>query len=130
VTIRPTIALTLFAVAVATCGCGRATPTLAGGKAVHFWVEALQSPAAPSRKHAVSKLGNVGRADPEAFPAVLGALKDRDAGVRREAILAVMKTGPDAQEAVPILAEMKEKDRDSQVRAYAAKALAAIQDGK
>src|SRR5216683_2590444 len=97
-TVRQMIALTAIAVAVAVCGCGRATPTLAGGKPVHHWVEALQSPDASTRKHAVSKLGNVGRADPEAFPALLGALKDRDAGVRREAILPVMKCGPDAEE--------------------------------
>jgi HEAT repeat protein len=122
---RQIIAPLLFAVVVAG-GCGRATPTLAGGKPVGYWVEALQSPDAATRKQAVSKLGNVGRAAPEAFPAVLGALKDRDAGVRREAILAVMKNGPDAQEAVPLLTEMQTHDRDTQVRAYAARALASI----
>ncbi len=130
-TIRQTIALALFAfLAVAGCGCGSATPTLAGGKPVHFWVEALQSADASTRKHAVSKLGNVGRADPEALPGILGALKDRDAGVRREAIFALMKFGPDAKEAVPMLTEMKEKDRDPQLRVYATKALASLQDGK
>jgi HEAT repeat protein len=129
-TIRQTIALTLFAVAVTACGCGRAAPTLAGGKPVHFWVEALQSPDAATRKHAVTKLGNVGSADPEAFPALLGALKDRDAGVRREAILAVMKCGPDAKEAEPVLTELQQKDRDSQVRTYAGRALAGIRDAK
>src|SRR5205807_3217221 len=114
-TSRPTLTLVCFALALAACGCGRATPTLAGGKPVHDWVEALQSPDVRTRKQAVSKLGNVGRADPEAFPALLGALKDRDPGVRREAILAVMKTGPDAWEAVPLLTEMREKDRDALV---------------
>jgi HEAT repeat protein len=115
---------------VTACGCGRAAPTLAGGKPVHFWVEALQSPDAATRRHAVSKLGNVGRADAEAFPALLAALKDRDAGVRREAILAVMKCGPDAKEAEPVLAELQQKDRDSQVRSYAGRALASIRDAK
>jgi HEAT repeat protein len=129
-TIRQTIALTLLAVAVTTCGCGRAAPTLAGGKPVRFWVEALQSPDAATRKHAASKLGNVGRADPEAFPALLGALKDRDAAVRREAILAVMKCGPDAKEAEPMLIELQQKDRDSQVRTYAGRALVSIRDAK
>jgi HEAT repeat protein len=127
-TVRQMIALTTIAVAV--CGCGSATPTLAGGKPVSYWLDALQSPDAPTRKHAVSKLGNVGRADPEVFPALLGALKDRDAAVRREAILAVMKTGPDAVEAVPILTQMQQTDRDSQVRAYATRALAGIRDAK
>jgi HEAT repeat protein len=126
-TIRHTIALALFVLTVAACGCGRATPTLAGGKPVSHWVEALQSPDHTARKHAVTRLGNVGRADPEAFPALLGALKDRDAAVRREAILAVMKAGPDAKEAVPVLTELQQKDRDSQVRTSAARALTAIQ---
>jgi HEAT repeat protein len=128
--IRPTLAVVCCALVLAACGCGRATPTLAGGKPVHDWVEALQSPDVRTRKHAVSKLGNVGRADPEAFPALLGALKDRDPGVRREAILAVMKTGPDAKQAVPIFTEMREKDRDAQVRDYAGRALAGIRDDK
>jgi HEAT repeat protein len=128
--IRHTITLALLAATVAACGCGRATPTLAGGKPVSHWVQALQSPDAATRKHAVTKLGNVGRADPEAFPALLGALKDRDAAVRREAILAVMKAGPDAKEAVPVLTELQQKDRDSQVRTYAARALASMAEAK
>jgi HEAT repeat protein len=122
--IRHTLALALLAVAVAAFGCSRATPTLAGGKPVNHWIEALQSPDAATRKHAVAKLGNVGPADPAAFPALLGALKDRDAGVRREAILAVMKCGPDAKDAVRVLTDLRENDRDSKVREYAAKALA------
>jgi HEAT repeat protein len=128
-TVRQTITLTTIAAAVAVCGCS-ATPTLAGGKPVHYWVEALQSADASTRKNAVSKLGNVGRADPEAFPALLGALKDRDPGVRREAILAVMKTGPDAVEAVPMLTEMQQADPDAQVRNFAGRALAGLRDLK
>jgi HEAT repeat protein len=129
-TIRHTIPLTLLVVTLAACGCGRATPTLAGGKPVNHWIEALQSPDAATRKHAVAKLGNVGPVDPAAFPALLGALKDRDGGVRREAILAVMKCGPDAKEAVPVLTELKQKDRDAQVRTYAARALASLAEVK
>jgi HEAT repeat protein len=119
----------LVVVAAGLSGCGTAAPTLAGGKPVSYWIEALQSPDAATRKHAVAKLGNVGNADPTAFPAVLEALRDRDAAVRREAILAVMKFGRAAQEAIPRLAEMQQKDRDSQVRTYATRALAGIKDG-
>jgi hypothetical protein len=102
-------------------GCGHA-PTLAGGKPVSYWVEALQGPDAQLRKTAVFKLGNVGPADPAALAAVQGALKDRDARVRCEAIAALMKFDPGAREAVPALNELRH-DRDGRVRAYAAEAL-------
>src|SRR5438046_8548903 len=72
--------------AVASSGCSRPQPTLAGGKPVSHWVEALQSPDAKLRKEAAFKLGNVGATDPTAFPALVGALKGRDAAVRCEAV--------------------------------------------
>jgi HEAT repeat protein len=129
-TMRIAIALALLVLVVTASGCGRATPTLAGGKPVSHWVEALQSPDAATRRQAVAKLGNVGPADPAAFPALLGALRDRDAAVRREAILAVMKSGPQAEDAVPVLAEVQLKDKDAHVRADAGRALAAIRQTK
>ena len=104
-------------------GCGKARPTLAGGKPVGYWVEALRDPDARVRKRAVAKLGNVGPGDPAVLPALLGALKDRDPGVRREAVLAVLKCGPAAGEAVPVLAELERTDPDPEVRARAARAL-------
>jgi HEAT repeat protein len=120
----------LLILTIACCGCGRATPTLAGGKPVSHWVEALQSPDSATRKYAVAKLGNVGPADAAAFPALLGALKDRDAAVRREAVLAVMKAGPQAEDAVPVLTELQQKDKDAKVRVDAGRALAAIRQTK
>jgi HEAT repeat protein len=129
-TMRLPLAAVLLALFVAAGGCGRATPTLAGGKPVSHWVEALQSPDAATRKHAVAKLGNVGPSDPAAIPALVGALRDRDAAVRREAILAVMKAGPQAEDAVPALTELQEKDKDANVRADAGRALAAIRKTK
>jgi hypothetical protein len=105
------------------CGCGQAAATMAGGKPVCYWVEAIHSPDAKLRKEAVFKLGNVGPADAAAFSALQEALRDADAAVRCEAILAMLKGGPAAQEAVPILTEMREHDRDAKVREYAGKAL-------
>ena len=96
---------------------------LAGGRPVSHWVEALKSPDAKQRKTAVTKLGNVGPADEAVLPALLGALNDADAAVRREAILALMKYGPGAREAVPRLTDLRQSDRDAQVRTLAAKAL-------
>jgi HEAT repeat protein len=109
-------------------GCSKTPPTLAGGKPVGHWVQALQDPDARVRKRAAFRLGNVGPADPAAFPALVGALEDRDAGVRREAILALLKFGPAAKEAAGALSERERHDRDARVRAYAAKALEKLRD--
>jgi HEAT repeat protein len=107
-------------------GCGRARPTMAGGK----WAEALRNPDAKVRKKAAFTLGNIGPSDPAVLPALIGALKDADAGVRREAILALLKYGPDAKEAIPALTAVQEKDREPKVRACAAKALEKLKEGK
>jgi HEAT repeat protein len=106
-------------------GCGGAQPPLAGGK----WSEALRDADAKLRKKAAFTLGNIGPSDPAVLPALTGALKDPDAGVRCEAILALLKCGPGAREAVAALEEVRQRDRDAQVRAYAAKALAKLQGG-
>jgi HEAT repeat protein len=63
-----------------------------------------------------------------AIPAVVGALKDRDAGVRAEAALALINLGPAAKEAEPALEEAS-KDSDATVRGYAKKALERIRGG-
>lgn len=104
-------------------GCASSVPTLAGGKPVSYWVEALKGPDVHLRKQAASKLGNVGSADESALPALLGGLKDSDAGVRAEVIKALAKHGPAAREAVPTLTEMHERDHSPQVRELAGRAL-------
>jgi HEAT repeat protein len=108
-------------------GCGRREPLLSHGRPVTYWLEKLQDRDAKERKKAVKALGHVGAADPAAIPAVIAAVKDRDAVVRREAVLALLNAG--AKEAMPALTEAQ-KDSDAQVRAYAAKALEKIQAGK
>jgi HEAT repeat protein len=126
---RHVVGATLVAV-VFLGGCGPAAPTLSGGKPVSYWVDALRDPNAyaRARKKAVDELGNVGAADPAAFPAVLGALKDDpDPAVRGEAARAVVKFGPKAQEAVPTLENMRDNDPDPATRDLAARALAALQ---
>lgn len=110
-------------------GCGPAAPTLAGGKPVSHWVNELRDADPAKRKEAVEKLGNVGAADPAAFPAVVEALKDPNARVRGAAILGVVKSGPAAKKAVPTLQDMKDHDSDAGVRDYAAKALKNIAGG-
>ena len=119
----------LFILVVLLGGCSKAEPTLAGGKPVSHWVQALQSPDARLRKQAAFKLGNVGPADPTALPALIGALKDRDAGVRREAILAVLKCGPTARDAIPALSDLRKNASDAQTRTLSSKALEKLQGG-
>jgi HEAT repeat protein len=99
---------------------------MAGGK----WAEALRGPDAKVRRNAAFTLGNIGPSDPAVLPALLGAVKDADAGVRCEAILALLKYGPAAREAIPELTEVRQKDRDPKVRAYAARAVDKLKEGK
>jgi HEAT repeat protein len=110
------------------CGGGQ-EPMTAGGKPVAHWVEGLKSPDAKVRKRAVQKLANVGAADPAAVPALAGALKDRDAGVRAEAALGLLRIGPAAKEAAGALQEAARKDTNPTVRAHAGKALEKVQGG-
>jgi len=92
-------------------------------KQVTVAYEVLRDPDIALRKKAAFTLGNIGPTDPAVLPALIGALKDPEAGVRREAILALVKCGPEAREAVPILEELHQRDRDAQVRDYAGRAL-------
>jgi HEAT repeat protein len=104
-------------------GCSSAQPTMAGSK----WANALRAPDARVRRTAAFTLGNIGPSDPAVLPALLGALKDADAAVRCEAILALLKYGPGAEEAISELSQLRSKDRDAKVRAYAARALEKLQ---
>ncbi|MFL5339726.1 MAG: HEAT repeat domain-containing protein [Gemmataceae bacterium] len=117
------VILALFGAALAACGCSQPAPTQAGGKPVSHWVQELKNPDAKARRHAVAKLGNVGPADPAVLPALREALNDADAGVRGEAIQALMKCGAPAKDAIPMLTEIQKKDPSLQVREYAGKAL-------
>jgi len=118
----------LSVLALGLIGCGKATPTLAGGKPVSYWVQAIHAPDPHLRKEAVFKLGNVGATEAEALPAVTEALRDSNAVVRREAILALLKFGDEAKSAMHILTDLRQHDRDAQVRSYAAKALDKLQE--
>ena len=108
-------------------GCGQSGPTLAGGRPVSHWLEALKHNSAEVRCKAVRKLSNVGPADESVLAALLGALNDRDARVRAEAVLGLCKFGPDAAEAVPALKRMQHHDPSPRVRSYAARASKRIQ---
>jgi hypothetical protein len=110
-------------------GCGEVQSTLVGGKPITYWLQALHESNAKKRKEAVYKLGNVGSADPAAWPAVLAALQDTDATVRCEAILGILKFGAASQEAVPQLERLRRQDSSPRVRDYARQALERIDQG-
>ena len=118
----------LAGVVVAGCGTSEA-PLTAGGKPVAYWLDELKKPDPKARKKAVRELGHVGTADPAAIPAVVGAVKDRDAAVRREAVLALLNLGPAAKDAAAALSEAAAKDPDPGVRKDAAKALERVAGG-
>lgn len=111
-------------------GCGQPKGMMVGGKPISHWLTACKDPNPKLRKTAVAKLGNVGTAYPAALPAVIGALNDSDPAVRCEAILALVRSGPAANEAIPTLTDMKRNDRNGQVRSYAAQALTKLQGDK
>jgi HEAT repeat protein len=119
--------LMLLLAGVLLIGCSKGPGTMAGGKPVEHWMQALRDPSPAVRKKAVAKLGNVGTADPAALPALKEALNDRDARVRQEAIVALVKLGSDAQSATAALAELGQRDRDPQVRSCARRALEQLQ---
>jgi HEAT repeat protein len=75
------------------CGCEKAQPTVAHGKPLPEWLEALHSPDARTRKKAAAALGKVGAVDPAVVPALAEAMRDRDPAVRAEATLALRKIG-------------------------------------
>ncbi len=100
-------------------GCGKSPPTTR----VNHWVETLRAPDAKLRKKAAFTLGNLGTTDPVVVPALGRALRDADPAVRCEAILALLKCGPAAAQALPALADLRQRDPNAQVRRYAATAI-------
>jgi len=121
---RPAVLLLGFALVC--CGCTRTGPTLAGGQPAAHWVHELKNVDPKARRHAIEKLGNVGPKDQAVLPALRAALADGDAQVRAEAIVALMKCGKAAKEAVPTLFELQTKDSSPLVREYAGKAFAKL----
>ena len=123
--------LLILAAAIVLTGCGdnRTSLTLAGGKPVEFWLQALHSPDAKLRQKAVFKLGNVGSTEATPVAVLVNVLKDPDAGVRREAIVALLKREDDVQDAIPALVLAQSRDPDAKVRSIAGKAVSSLQRG-
>jgi HEAT repeat protein len=115
--------LILAAAALTLAGCSDSPgPTLAHGKPLEHWVQALRDPDARTRKRAADILGNIGAVDATVIPALASALKDPDRAVRAATVIALLKMGPAARDATPALVEAS-KDSDTKVRSCAAQAL-------
>ena len=126
---RSLIAVWLGIASLSLVGCGKSPELLtASGKPIEFWLEALKAPStdAKQRLKAVKTLSNVGPAHPQAIPALIEALGQPDATLRGEAVLALLKVGPAAKDALSTLERVSQSDKDEKVRGYAAKAIAAI----
>ena len=111
-------------------GCGSSEPPIAGGKTSEHWIEELQNEKVAVRIEAVKKLGNIGSKDPDALPAVFEALLDKAPAVRKEAIYAVVRNRSASREALPLLEEMKDADRDAKIRKIADEAYRNLTDSQ
>jgi HEAT repeat protein len=93
-------------------------------------IKELKHPDPMTRVSAVEDLGHLAEVKLDdakpAIPALLKALKDRDAGVRRAVIAAMEKIEPEPKDYVPALIDLLKKERDSNVRLLAVRALGQI----
>jgi HEAT repeat protein len=115
--------LALFVLA----GCS-ADPPRSGGRTAGYWAEVLQQPDVELRRKAATKLGPLVLIDNAALPALLGALKDADAAVRKNAARSLgIYSGPKGPEVLPALRELQQNDRDADVRKVAGEAIVKLQ---
>ena len=115
--------------ALSLMGCAKSPELLSvSGKPIEFWLDALNAPNtdAKQRLKAVRALSNVGSAHPKAIPALIEALEQTDAAVRGEVVLALLKIGPAAKEALAALERISESDKDTKIRDFAKEAIKAI----
>jgi HEAT repeat protein len=113
-------------VAILVClfaGCKKEPPR-SGGRTASYWAEVLEKPGdIEERRKAATKLGPLVLTDPAALPALLGAVKDSDPGVRAAVARSLgIYSGPKAADVLPALREL-EQDREENVRAAATQAI-------
>jgi HEAT repeat protein len=105
-----------LAVCVAVVGCGKPEAVTAGGKTATQWTEKLKDKDPARRTKAVTKLGALIPHDKDAFPAVLGALKDEAPAVRSEAAKSLGKFARGKEnEALVALRDLKEREKEQKV---------------
>lgn len=99
------------------CGCG--------GKSTDQLLEDLKSPEERKRLIAVRLLPQRQSDAAQIVPALIDALKDKEADIRRSAAIGLGSFAEQARDAIPALQAMR-SDRDIRVREAAASALSRI----
>jgi hypothetical protein len=121
--IRPTVLAVAVAVVLTGCRGEERGPILLGGREVKSWVADLHNPRPQVRRQAVLKLGNVGDTDPAIAEGLARALKDPDALVRRDAVVAVTRLKEPSEAIWEHLKSMSRSDKDARTRELAEKAI-------
>jgi HEAT repeat protein len=101
------------------------------GRLVTAWQRDLKSPDYMARWRALTVLTQVEDKEPgtlrRVLPDVIGLLQDDQPLVRRQAAMAVIKIGPDAQAALPEVLKLL-RDPEPEVRDWAGRAAKAIDE--
>ncbi len=118
--LRTCILLLLGALACAGCGKEKSTDQLIGD---------LKSSEDKDRIIAVRTLPKRTGDAAQVVPALIEALKDKDADVRHDAALGLGSFGEGARDAIPAL-QVAQHDKDARVRVAARIALSRIEPGK
>jgi HEAT repeat protein len=115
----------LMLMTLAGFGCSKKEPPRSGGRTAAYWAKVLhEDPDTELRVKAAVKLGPLMLIDNASLPAVVFALKDKDAGVRAAAARSLgVFAGPRAGEVLPSLQDLQEHEADGKVRDEAAKAI-------
>src|SRR5260370_11743948 len=94
----------LVCILVLLVGCAqKSDPILSHGKPVSYWIQAMNASDSKERKKAVEALGYVGPADSAVIPALVGAVKDQDAAILPQTVLALPNIIPHPHEPIPYL---------------------------
>ena len=130
-TVKPSVRFAVLSIAlVCFAGCGKKSPELlsVSDKPIEFWLDTLRDGGTDSQQRvkAVKALSNVGPAHSAAIPALINTLDSPDRALRDEAVLALLKNGAHAKQALPVLQRIAQSDKEANVRSHAEKAIAKI----
>jgi len=80
------------------------------------WIDAIRDPHHEVRVKAVNSLGQLEGRSARGLEAVGRVLEDYDPGVRREAVLAISKSGTAGKAFIPTLLRLSKDDQDREIR--------------
>jgi HEAT repeat protein len=102
-----------------TCGCGKS-------KSTDELIQDLKSPQEGDRLKAVRLLPQRTRDAAKVVPALMEALKDKEGDIRLSAAIGLGYFGEQAKDAIPVLQQAAQRDRNPRVRKQAGIALSRI----